>query len=368
MSEITLLAIETSCDETGVAVVRGGAGKVEVLAQQVASQMDIHAATGGVVPEVAAREHVTALQVMLPAVLREARVVGKDLSGIAVTVGPGLQPALAVGVNAARALAYAWQKPLVPVHHLEGHIYSALLRRAAVSSSKYQVSSKSLTPTYLLPATNYFPALALIVSGGHTQLILVRDHVTYEVVGTTRDDAAGEAFDKIARLLGLPYPGGPPLSQLARAGSATAFSFTRPMVDSGDFHFSFSGLKTAVLYAWRALSEADKDQRKADLAASFEQTVVDTLVTKTRQAAQAFSPRLLLLAGGVAANTKLREALSREASRLGMPLSIAPPALTGDNAAMIGQAGIFAYERGRQSTWRDIDASARLPITAWPRQ
>ena len=338
---ITLLAIETSCDETGVAIVRKNGESVTVLAERVASQ-DIHAATGGVIPEVAAREHVITLQSMLRTILIENDLSSADLDGIAVTVGPGLQPALAVGVSAARTLSYVWDKPLIPVHHLEGHIYSALLEGESV-----------------------FPAVALIVSGGHTQLILITDHVTYEVVGSTKDDAAGEAFDKVARLLGLPYPGGPHLSELAQTGNPAAFSFTRPLLHSGDLNFSFSGLKTAVLYAWRELTPQQQNSQRADMAASFEQTVIDSLVGKTIQAVEDINPQLLLLAGGVAANTKLREALAAAALKLGVPLRSAPRRLTGDNATMIGQAGVFAYERGRRVAWQTIDAQARLPITVF---
>lgn len=339
---ITLLAIETSCDETGVAIVHKENDRVTVVAQQLASQIDVHAVTGGVVPEIAAREHVTALQVMLRSLLTENKIAPAGLNGIAVTVGPGLQPALAVGVSAARALSYAWRLPLIPVQHLEGHIYSALLEGERV-----------------------FPALALIVSGGHTQLISVTGHVTYEVVGSTKDDAAGEAFDKVARLLGLPYPGGPHLSELAQTGNPTAFFFTRPLLHSGDFNFSFSGLKTAVLYAWRDLSPEHQKKQRADMAASFEQTVVDTLVGKTQQAIAQLNPNVLLLAGGVAANTKLRQELATMAANVNIPLRIAPHRLTGDNATMIGQAGVFAYEQGRRASWQDIDAHARLPITSF---
>lgn len=361
MPETTLLAIETSCDETGVAIVQKNGDRLRVLAEQLASQIDIHAATGGVVPEIAAREHVTALQPMVRQVMVQSGITPEALTGIAVTVGPGLQPALAVGVAAARTLAYAWGKPLVPVHHLEGHVYSALLSPTASSREN---GTLPITD-YQLPVTKPFPALALIVSGGHTQLIMITGHSTYEVVGSTKDDAAGEAFDKVARLLGLPYPGGPHLAELAEAGNPAAFSFTRPLHHSGDFNFSFSGLKTAVLYAWRELSAAQQMAQRADLAASFEQTVVDSLVDKTRHAAEHFHPARLLLAGGVAANTKLRATLARAAAELKVPLQRAPAQLCGDNATMIGYAGVFAYEQGRRVAWQAIDAHARLPITSF---
>lgn len=349
---ITLLAIETSCDETGVAVVRKTGETIEVLSEAVASQVDIHALTKGVVPEVAAREHVAVIRPLIHDVLTKSGVKPDELSGIAITVGPGLQPALAVGVTAARTLSLAWNKPLVPVHHLEGHIYSALL---------------APHPNPLLGkgegAEGIFPALALIVSGGHTMLINITGHLQYEVIGSTRDDAAGEAFDKVARLLDLPYPGGPALSKLAQQGRRDAFNFPRPMLNSGDLDFSFSGLKTAVLYALRDIPEDKRAAAKANIAASFEQAVVDTLVIKTKQAIAIHRPAVILLAGGVAANALLREQLQELADTTGVPLRIAPLKLCGDNATMIGQVGVFAYEQDRQLSWTEIDAFARLNIS-----
>lgn len=354
---ITLLAIETSCDETGLAVVQKDHGEIKVLSQVVASQVDIHAETGGVVPEVAAREHTKVLRPLLKKVLREANLSPSsegELEGvdaIAVTVGPGLIPALAVGVQAARTLAYAWHKPIIPVHHIEGHLYSALLQ--------------PLQPTtYSLPP-NSFPALALIVSGGHTMLIEMRDHLQYKVLGETRDDAAGEAFDKVARLLNLPYPGGPAISQLAERGNPEAFNFPRPMIHSRDLDFSFSGLKTAVYYALRN-SSLDKGRpggiSSEDVAASFQQAVVDTLVAKTLQAFEKIQPRVVLLAGGVAANTLLRRQLQTAIKSHGGRLRVAPLSLCGDNAVMIGLAGMFAYENKRTVHWKEVDASARMSI------
>jgi len=337
----TILAIETSCDETGIAIVRKTGDKVEVLSQALASQVDIHALTGGVVPEVAAREHVQALQPLISKTLTEANLNPQELTAIAVTVGPGLIPALTTGLMAAKTLSYAWDKPLVPVHHIEGHIYSALLMEEPIK----------------------FPALALIVSGGHTLLINIPQHLTYEVVGSTQDDAAGEAFDKVARLVGLPYPGGPNLSKLAEQGNPKAYDFPRPMLKTSDFNFSFSGLKTSVLYTWRDIPDNKKTAAQADVAASFEQAVIDVLVGKTRKAITKYQPQSLLLAGGVAANKKLQHELQTMVATHKVPLYCAPGALTGDNGVMIGQAACFAFEAGRIQPWANVDATARLPVT-----
>lgn len=353
---ITILAIETSCDETGLAVVQKDHGEIKVLSQVVASQVDIHAETGGVIPEVAAREHVKVLRPLLQKILKEAsldkgRLGGISLDAIAVTVGPGLIPALAVGVQAARTLVYTWHKPIISVHHIEGHLYSALLQ--------------PLQPTtYSLPP-NSFPALALIVSGGHTMLIEMQNHLQYRVLGETRDDAAGEAFDKVARLLDLPYPGGPAISQLAERGNPEAFNFPRPMIHSRDLDFSFSGLKTAVYYALRN-SSLDKGRpggiSSEDVAASFQQAVVDTLVAKTLQAYKKVQPRVVLLAGGVAANTLLRRQLQTVIESHGGRLRVAPLSLCGDNAVMIGQVGLFAFAAGRTLSWQTLEAKARIDI------
>jgi N6-L-threonylcarbamoyladenine synthase len=354
MSKITILAIETSCDETGVAVVTLEKEEMRVLHQSLASQIDIHQATGGVVPEVAAREHVVALQPMIKQALQETNIEGENLSAIGVTFGPGLMPALAVGVNAARALSFGWQKPIVPVHHIEGHIYSALL-----------ANPDGQFPEHIhVPApADVFPALALIVSGGHTQLILVKDHLTYHIVGETMDDAAGEAFDKVARLLELPYPGGPAISKIAEHGNPVAFDLPRPLIQSDNLNFSFSGLKTAVLYTVRDLPPEQKKTAHADLAASFEQAVVDVLVHKTRAAIKEYTPRTLLLAGGVAANKKLRKTLENTSQQTQVPLRIAPKELCGDNAVMIGQVAVIAFQKGRSVSWQEITPQARPPLS-----
>lgn len=362
MSDKYFLAIETSCDETAVAIIQHSQDTISVLSQAVASQIDIHAITGGVVPEVAAREHVAVLPSLIKTILEQSQLSPASLDAIAVTVGPGLMPALVIGVTAAQTLAYTWKKPIIPIHHLEGHIASALYSAEENPKSKTQCPHKFTIPD----SKQVFPALALIVSGGHTMLIQLNDHLQYNVLGTTRDDAAGEAFDKVARLLNMPYPGGPAISQAAVSGNPLAYPFTRPMLRSGDLDFSFSGLKTEVLYKVRELS---KDQPVAsiinDIAASFQAAVVDSLLAKTSAAIKQARPRTLLLAGGVAANTKLRESFTDLAAQTGMPLRIAPLSLCSDNAVMIGLPAVFAYQAGRLADWSDIDASARPDLSAF---
>ncbi len=315
-----VLGIETSCDETAVAIVLQRDGDFLIEKSVLASQAKIHARYGGVVPEVAAREHAA----FLFPLIEEAGVSrdGEWIDAIAVTVGPGLVPALRVGVEAGKALAWSWGKPLVAVNHLEGHIYSVWF-------------SSSVAPA--------FPALCLLVSGGHTELVLMKDHGQYELLGITRDDAAGEAFDKVAKLLGLPYPGGPEISKAALSGSASAIAFPRPMIDSGNLDMSFAGLKTAV----RVYLESHAPVI-TDIAASFQQAVVDTLVAKTLQAVKKVSPRSVILAGGVSANRLLRETLARELRRAAPDVTFHVPdhSLTGDNAVMIAGAGLMRAKRG----------------------
>lgn len=349
-NQTTILAIESSCDDTGVAVVRKRGEQVTVLAQLVSSQTDIHAKTGGVIPEIAAREHVQAIGPMIASVMNSAGVQHGQLDSIAVTVGPGLMPSLAIGVQTARSLAYAWNKPIVPVHHIEGHVYSALLENGSSKSYKLQVTSSS------------FPALALIVSGGHTMFIKVTDHLSYSVLGETRDDAVGEVFDKVARMLGLSYPGGPKVSVLAEQGNPSAFAFPRPMSHSHDLNMSYSGLKTAVLYQIRDLGVPLTEKNIADISASFEQAIIDSLITKLRFALESDNYRTLLFAGGVAGNQRLRDAIEQETVVKGVEFAVAPQELCGDNAVMIGQVGVFAFEAGRKKSWKEVEAIARVSI------
>lgn len=366
-----ILAIETSCDETAVAVVEKTGDSVRVLASKIASQIDVHKLTGGIVPEAAAREHVTVIRPLIAEVMEKAKVTGDKLDAIAVTVGPGLQPALSIGVTAAQTLSFTWQKPLVPVHHIEGHIYSALL--ATANNAEIPMTNDQFPNKFQIPPTppsglrgagnnqTLFPVLALIVSGGHTLLIKMSGHLQYEVIGSTRDDAVGEAFDKVARMLDLPYPGGPSISKLAKEGNPEAYKFSRPMLKSKDFDFSFSGLKTEILYTLRDLNEKNIPYNKADIAASFQAAAIEALVKKTISAATKYEPSLLLLAGGVAANKSLRDQMKDMSEKLSLPLQIAPLELCGDNAIMIAQVAALAYPE-RTKDWQKVDAISRINI------
>ncbi len=313
-----ILGIETSCDETAIALVNKQGDRFVVEKSILSSQADIHALYGGVVPEVAAREHSSTIFPLLKKLDIPAN--GEGIDAIAVTSGPGLVPALRVGVEFAKALSWLWNKPLVGVNHLEGHIYSVWLNEKAPS----------------------FPAICLLVSGGHTELVLAKGEGDYEILGRTRDDAAGEAFDKVAKLLGLPYPGGPHISKSAKAGNPSAINFPRPMLESGDLDFSFSGLKTAV----RLHVEKNEDSVE-DVAASFQQAVVDTLVTKTLVALHRTGAKSVILSGGVSANTLLRETLQEAVEYVNEEVTFHAPdlSLTGDNAVMIAMAGAVRAEK-----------------------
>lgn len=312
---MNVLGIETSCDETSVAVVRDG---VEILSNLIASQVDIHALTGGVVPEVAARKHVESLSVLVEEALHQAGIGYGDVDLIAVTNRPGLVGALMVGVSAGKALAYALGKPIVAVHHLEGHIAS----------------------NFLTAPDLQFPFVCLIVSGGHTDLHIVEGHGRRRRLGVTRDDAAGEAFDKAARLLGLGYPGGPVIDRTARLGNPQAIAFPRAWLEEGSYDFSFSGLKTALL---RYVQQAGDALNVADAAASFQEAIVEVLVGKAVRAAEEYGIPRIAVCGGVAANSRLKELMSEEAGRRGYQLVVPPLVLCTDNAAMIASAGYFQY-------------------------
>ncbi len=335
-----ILGIESSCDETAAAVIENG--RVQ-LSSVVASQAEMHKKYGGVFPEVASREHVRTIYAVVEQSLQQAHISLGDIDAIAVTRGPGLAGSLVVGLNAAKGMALASGLPLIGVNHLEGHIYSAWVCNPDEANQASE------------PA---FPLLALLVSGGHTELNLMSDHATYQRLGSTLDDAAGEAFDKVARLLGLPYPGGPSVQKAAETGNPASFTFPRARLD-GTWNFSFSGLKTAVLRVVRKLEEEHQPLPVADLAASFQAAVVDVLLAKTLKAAHAYKAKEILLAGGVSANKALREAFLAQAD---YKVHIPRLALCTDNAAMIASAGYFRYSLGFRDPF-DLDVLPTWPLS-----
>jgi len=334
-----ILAIETSCDETACAVIENGRA---LLASTVASQMDIHARYGGVFPEVASRQHVLSIIPVVEQTLAQSNISLKDIDAIAVTRGPGLAGSLVVGMNMAKGLALGTDLPIVGVNHLEGHIYSSWVYNAGEAA----------------PVEPQFPLMALLVSGGHTELNIMTDHLTYKRLGSTRDDAAGEAFDKVARLLGLPYPGGPSVQKAAENGDPTRFKFPRPKLEN-PYDFSFSGLKTAVLYLVNNLKKQNETLPVADLAASFQASAVDILLNKTLQAARDFGAKEVLVAGGVSANRALRQAFQ---SQTEFKVHIPAFSLCTDNAAMIAAAGYYRYALGHVSEL-SMDVQPTWPLS-----
>ena len=337
-----VLGIETSCDETAAAVIRDGR---EILSSLIASQIETHKRFGGVVPEIASREHLDKIVPIVTEALQRAQVAKEDLDGIAVTVGPGLVGSLLVGVSYAKAMAFALNKPLVGVNHIEGHVYSVAFENPPIEH----------------------PALALIVSGGHTNIFFVPEPGKYKVVARTRDDAAGEAFDKVAKMLGLGYPGGPIIERLAREGNPNGIKFSVPRMGDGRPDFSFSGLKTAVtkyaretgLQPVRNGEEPAKEIK--DVAASFQSVVVRSLVGTMERVAEDYGPRTLIVAGGVACNGALREAGREAAKRLGLPIYFPSPHLSTDNAAMIAAAGTVKLQAGERAGL-DLNADVTLRL------
>ncbi|QQE74891.1 tRNA (adenosine(37)-N6)-threonylcarbamoyltransferase complex transferase subunit TsaD [Brevibacillus composti] len=333
---VFILGIETSCDETSASVVQDGR---IVLSNVIASQADIHKRFGGVVPEVASRRHVENITLTIEEALREAGKTLSDIQAIAVTYGPGLVGALLVGVAAAKAISYARGIPLIGVHHIAGHIYANRL----VTELE-------------------FPLIALVVSGGHTELVWMKEHGHYEILGETRDDAAGEAYDKVARALQLPYPGGPHIDRLAHEGTAAAIPLPRAWLEPGSYDFSFSGLKSAVLNTLHNASQRGETINPADVAASFQDSVTEVLVEKTTRAVKEFGAQQVLLAGGVAANRGLRERLAKRCQEEGIPLVIPPLSLCTDNAAMIAAAGYISYQKGKFASL-DLNGVPGLPLS-----
>jgi N6-L-threonylcarbamoyladenine synthase len=332
-----ILGIETSCDETGAAVVQDGR---IMWSNVVASQAPLHAPYGGVFPEVASREHVLKIGPVIKAALEDANVTWSDLAAVAVTNGPGLAGSLLVGVNTAKGLAFGAHLPLLGINHLEGHVYANWIEAMALQG----------------PAPErIFPLVALIVSGGHSEIVLMRGHGDYLLLGQTIDDAAGEAFDKVARLLGLGYPGGPEIQKAAERGDPNAFQLPRAWMRQS-YDFSFSGLKTAALHLTQKFE--GREMPVADIAASFQAAIVDVLVKKTCAAAEEFAATQILLAGGVAANTLLREQMQARAQA---PVLVPPPTLCVDNGAMIAAAAWWHYRAGETSDW-DLDVIPNLRL------
>jgi N6-L-threonylcarbamoyladenine synthase len=315
---VLILAIESSCDETAASVIENGRN---VLSNIISSQIEIHKEYGGVVPEVASRKHIENINGVVEEALKKAEVKSDKIDGIAVTYGPGLVGALLVGVNFAKGLSYAWNKPLIGVNHIEGHI-----------SANY-IQDKSLEP----------PFICLVASGGHTHLVYVRDYGEYEIMGKTRDDAAGEAFDKIARSIGLGYPGGPLIDEAAKKGNKEAIKFPRVVIDDDTLDFSFSGLKSSVLNYIHNSKQKNEEVSAEDVAASFQAAVVEVLVLKTMKAAKRKNCSTIALAGGVASNSSLRESLQEECVKNNYKFTKPAPVLCTDNAAMIGCAGYYKY-------------------------
>jgi N6-L-threonylcarbamoyladenine synthase len=333
--KFTCLAIESSCDETAAAVVVDGR---EVLSNVVLTQIDLHAVYGGVVPEIACRAHIQGIVPVVERALADAKVGPQDLRAIAVTHAPGLIGALLIGVSAAKALALVWKKPLVPVDHIHGHLYACKMAFPELA----------------------YPNVSLIVSGGHTSLYLCRGALEYELLGATRDDAAGEAFDKVAKILGLPFPGGPSIDRLARGRDPFRYSFRRTMAEEEHDDFSFSGIKTAVLYRARGQDARARDlllgpEEVADVAASFQETMVDILLEKSFRACSRHGLKTLAVGGGVACNTRLREKGRQRAAAAGVEIFFPPPAWCTDNAAMIGGLAFHLFRAGR-TAGLDLDA------------
>jgi N6-L-threonylcarbamoyladenine synthase len=364
-----ILGIETSCDDTGIAIIEAMGRKnpsFRILANIVASQIKVHQQYGGVYPTMAKREHETNLPIAITQALKKAKITPRGLDALAITYGPGLSPCLWTGLNKAQELAEKWNVPLIPINHMEGHLLISLFsQRNSISNFQFPIFKRT------------FPAIALLVSGGHTQLILVTALGKYKLLGETRDDAAGECFDKTARILGLPYPGGPAIAKLASSKlssvkfapnltelSLAELSLPRPMMRTKDYDFSFSGLKTAVLYDWKSRSKKVRESAwyVREMAREIQSAIVEVLVAKTLRAAQRNSAKTVILGGGVGANTMLRSTLSKEADLMGMKFLAAPKELCTDNGAMIAVAGYATWLRQGFKNRKHIEANPNLAL------
>lgn len=334
--EVLILAIESSCDETAAAVVKNGR---EVLSNVISSQIELHKLYGGVVPEIASRKHIEKINQVIEEALEDAKVTLDDIDAIGVTYGPGLVGALLVGVAEAKAIAYAKNLPLIGVHHIEGHI------------SANFIENKELEP----------PFMCLVVSGGHTHLVSVKDYGTYEIIGKTRDDAAGEAFDKVARAIGLGYPGGPKIDQLSKEGNPNAIVFPKAHMEDSPYDFSFSGVKSSVLNYINGCQMKGETFQKADVAASFQKAVTEVLVENAMKATEAYQMNKLAIAGGVASNSALRSAMKEACEAKQIAFYYPSPILCTDNAAMIGTAAYYEYIRGTRHGW-DLNAVPNLKL------
>ena len=334
--EVLILAIESSCDETAASVVKNGR---EVLSNVIFTQIDLHARYGGVVPEIASRKHIEKINQVIEEALEQAGVTLKDITAVAVTYGPGLVGALLVGVSAAKAISFATGKPLIGVHHISGHI-----------SANY-IEYPDLEP----------PFVCLVASGGHSHLVTVRDYGEYDIIGRTRDDAAGEAFDKVARAIGLGYPGGPKIDKLSREGNPDAISFPRAKVAENEYDFSFSGLKSVVLNYLNACRMKGEEICQADVAASFQKAVIDVLVEHSLHAVKEYGVDRFAIAGGVASNSSLRAAFAQECGKRGIRFYHPSPVYCTDNAAMIGAAGYYEYRKGVRHGY-DLNAVPNLKL------
>jgi len=342
-----ILGIETSCDETAAAIIENGR---TILSNLVASQVELHAQFGGIFPEVASRQHIRAIYSIVDAALKEAHLSLNEIDGLAVTRGPGLPGSLVIGMNMAKGISISSGLPIIGINHLEAHIYSAWLHWPPLTEQNSEKQENSAEPN--------FPLVALVVSGGHTELILMKDHLQYERLGGTLDDAAGEAFDKVARLIGLSYPGGPSIQKASENGNPKAFNFPRAWLEDS-WNFSFSGLKTAVLREVRHLQEQKQALPVEDLAASFQEAVVEVLVKKTVSATNVMGAAEILIAGGVSANTSLRDAILAQAV---CPVHIPPLPLCTDNAAMVAAAGYYRFINGKKDSL-EADVLPNWPLS-----